>query len=323
MRKESVIFVAGGETLIGAAILRVLKQQGFENVHGAAGAQVDLCRATAVESFFARHRPEYVFHAGGRSGGIAANTKWPADLAYDNLLGSVHVVHAAHGHGAKRLLYLASSCSYPRLCPQPMQETMILTGPLEPTNEAYAVAKLAGMKLCQAYRQQYGDDFFVGIPANAFGPGDDFSPEDSHVIAALIRRFHEAKLRGDPAVAIWGTGRPRREFIYADDLAAACIFAMQHYQEAAPVNLGGGVDLSIAALAEKIRDLVGFAGRLEFDASRPDGMPLKSLDSSRLLSLGWRPAFDIEEGLRRTYEDFLQLDARGGISTARNERRPA
>ena len=205
MRKTSVIFVAGGETLIGAAIVRVLRQQGYQRVYG---EQLDLANAMAVDSFFARHRPEYVFHAGGRSGGIAANTKRPAELAYDNLLGSVHVVHAAHTFAARRLLYLASSCSYPRLCPQPMREEDLLTGPLEPTNEAYAVAKLAGMKLCQAYRQQYGDEFLVGIPANAFGPGDDFSPEDSHVIAALIRRFHEAKLRGDPLVSIWGSGRP-------------------------------------------------------------------------------------------------------------------
>ena len=321
MRKASVIFVAGGETLIGAAILRVLKQQGFENVLGGPGEHIDLCNATAVESFFARHRPEYVFHAGGRSGGIAANTKWPADLAYDNLLGSVHVVHAAHTTGVQRLLYLASSCSYPRLCPQPMQEAMILTGPLEPTNEAYAVAKLAGMKLCQAYRQQYGDEFFVGIPANAFGPGDDFSPEDSHVIAALVRRFHEAKLRGDAVVSIWGSGRPRREFIYADDLADACIFAIEHYRDAAPLNLGGGTDLSIAELAEKIRAIVGFTGKLEFDVSRPDGMPLKSLDSSKLLSLGWRPTLDIEDGLRRTYEDFVNAPA--GPAVCRSSPAPA
>ncbi len=307
MRKTSVIFVAGGETLIGAAIVRVLRQQGYQRVYG---EQLDLANAMAVDSFFARHRPEYVFHAGGRSGGIAANTKRPAELAYDNLLGSVHVVHAAHTFAARRLLYLASSCSYPRLCPQPMREEDLLTGPLEPTNEAYAVAKLAGMKLCQAYRQQYGDEFLVGIPANAFGPGDDFSPEDSHVIAALIRRFHEAKLRGDPLVSIWGSGRPRREFIYVDDLADACLFVMEHYRDLAahgacsPVNLGGGTDLSIAALAEKIRDVVGFAGRLEFDATRPDGMPLKALDSSKLLALGWRPTLAFDDALRRTYESF-------------------
>ncbi len=305
MRKTSVIFVAGGETLIGAAILRILKQRGYENLLGGPGEQVDLCSAAAVDSFFVRHRPEYVFHAGGRSGGIAANMKRPAELAYDNLLGSVHVVHAAHTCGARRLLYLASSCSYPRLCPQPMQEENLLTGPLEPSNEAYAVAKLAGLKLCQAYRQQYGDEFLVGIPANAFGPGDDFSPEDSHVIAALIRRFHEAKLRGDPLVSIWGSGQPRREFIYVDDLADACLFVMEHYHDAGPLNLGGGTDLSIGALAKKIRDIVGFAGRLDFDASRPDGMPLKALDSSKLAGLGWRPTFDFDDALRRTYEAFL------------------
>ncbi len=306
MRKASVIYVAGGETLIGAAILRVLRQQGYENVLGGPGEEVDLTIAAEVESFFARHRPEYVFHAGGRSGGIAANTNWPAELARDNLLGSVHVIHAAHACRVRRLLYLASSCSYPRLCPQPMREESLLAGPLEPTNEAYAVAKLAGLKLCQAYRQQYGDDFFAGIPANAFGPGDDFSPEDSHVIAALIRRLHAAKSAGAASVCIWGTGRPRREFIYVDDLADACCFVMEHYRDDAPINLGGGTDLSIAALAEKIRDIVGFSGKLEFDASRPDGMPLKALDSSKLLRLGWRPTLDFDQGLRRTYEDYLR-----------------
>jgi GDP-L-fucose synthase len=302
VRKASVIFVAGGETLIGAAILRALKRQGYDN---ALGEQIDLCSAASVESFFDRHRPEFVIHAGGRSGGIAANARSPAELAYDNLLTAAHVVHAAHTHGVRRLLYLASSCSYPRLCPQPMKEEDLLTGPLEPTNEAYAVAKLAGMKLCQAYRQQYGDDFFVGIPANAFGPGDDFSPEDSHVIAALMRRFHEARSRGDAVVSIWGTGRPRREFIFVDDLADACLFVLEHYHDAAPLNLGGGTDLSIAVLAEKIRDVVGFAGRLEFDDSRPDGMPLKALDASKLLRLGWQPIVDFDDGLRQTYEAFL------------------
>jgi GDP-L-fucose synthase len=313
VRKAAVIFVAGGETLIGAAILRVLRQQGCERVLGGPDGPLDLCSAAAVDAFFARHRPEYVFHAGGRSGGIAANTKRPAELAYDNLLGSAHVVHAAHTYGARRLLYLASSCSYPRLCPQPMQEENLLSGPLEPTNEAYAVAKLAGMKLCQAYRQQYGDEFLVGIPANAFGPGDPDlivkkggSPEDSHVIAALLRRFHEAKLRGDAAVSIWGSGRPRREFIYVDDLADACLFVMERYRDAAPLNLGGGTDLSIRALAEKIREIVGYSGGLEFDASRPDGMPLKALDSSKLLGLGWRPKFAFDDALRRTYEAFLR-----------------
>jgi GDP-L-fucose synthase len=306
MLKTAVIYVVGGETLIGGAILRVLREQGYENVVGAPTHRLDCCNAAAVDEFFSRHRPEYVFHAGGRTGGIAANTKVPAELAYDNLLGAAHIVHAAHVHGVKRLLYLASSCSYPRLCPQPMREEHLLSGPLEPTNEAYAVAKLAGIALCQAYRQQYGDDFLVGIPANAFGPGDDFSPEDSHVIAAMLRRLHEAKLRSDAQVSIWGSGRPRREFIYVDDLADACRFIMENYRGTSPINLGGGIDLSIGELAEKVKGVVGFVGRLEFDSSRPDGMPLKALDSSKLLELGWQPTFDFEDGLRRTYEAFLR-----------------
>ena len=225
--QTSVIFVAGGETLIGAAILRVLRQQGYSCLLGGPGEQVDLCDAAAVDAFFARHRPEYVFHAGGVRAASpptpSIRPNWLTTTFWAAFTSSMPPCL----RGAQRLLYLASSCSYPRLCPQPMQEENLLTGPLEPTNEAYAVAKLAGLKLCQAYRQQYGDDFLVGIPANAFGPGDDFSPEDSHVIAALIRRFHEAKLRGDAAVSIWGTGRPRREFIYVDDLADACLFVMQ------------------------------------------------------------------------------------------------
>lgn len=306
MHQASVIYVAGGETLIGAALLRALRHAGCENLCGGPGADVNLLDAAAVASFFEQRRPEYVFHAGGRSGGIGSNTKSPAELAYDNLLATVHVVHAAHAHGVKRLLYLGSSCSYPRLCPQPMREADLMTGPLEPTNEAYAMAKLAGMKLCQAYRQQYGDEYLVGIPANAYGPGDDFSNADSHVIAALIRRFHEARQRGDSAVTIWGTGRPRREFIYVDDVADACLFVMRHYQGQEPINLGCGHDLSIGELAEKVRNVVGFAGRLEFDASRPDGMPLKALDSSKLRQLGWQPTVDFDTGLRRTYEAFLR-----------------
>lgn len=306
MQKDAIIFVAGGDTLIGSAIVRALLRQGCSKVRGGPAEPLDLCDAAAVESLFMRVKPDYVFHAGGLSGGIGANTKRPAELIRHNLLASVHVIDAAHRYGVKKLLYLASSCSYPRLCRQPMREIDLLGGPPEPTNEAYAMAKLAGIKLCQAYRQQYGDNFIVGIPANAFGVGDDFSPEDSHVIGALLRRFHEAKERGRTAVAIWGTGSPRREFVFADDLADACIFVMRSYSDCDPINLGGGTDLSIRELAEMIARVVGFRGTLEFDASKPDGMPLKALEASKLTALGWRPKVPFEEALAKTYESYLE-----------------
>jgi len=304
LKKQANIYVAGGQSLIGAAILRQLVLQGYKNVTGWPGEEPDLTDAVQVDAFFARTAPEYVFLAAGKSGGIGANQKYPAELISHNLLVACHVVQSAYRHGAKKLLYLASACSYPRHCPQPMRVESLLTGPLESTNEAYAMAKLAGIKLCQAYRQQYGANFIVGIPANAFGPGDDFSPEDSHVIPALIRKLHEAKALQTPFVELWGSGTPRREFIFADDLADACIFVMREYDEPEPINLGGGVDLSIRELAEIVREVVGYAGELRFDTSRPDGMPRKALDSSELRALGWRPKFDFRSALAATYEWF-------------------
>lgn len=299
--------MAGGETLIGAAILRELRRQGYEHVVGGPGDEPDLTDARRVDEFFTNQRPEYIFLAAGRSGGISANRKFPADLMLDNLLVECIAIRAAYRHGVGKLLYLASSCSYPRECPQPMREEYLLTGPLEPTNEAYAVAKIAGIKLCQAYRQQHRANFIGGIPANAFGPGDDFSLEDSHVIAALMRRMHEAKLVGAAHVEIWGTGHPRREFVYADNLAEACVLAMQAYDEAAPINLGGGADLSIAELAAMVKEVTGFRGDLSFDTTRPDGMPVKLLDSSKLLALGWQPRVDFASALKATYEWFLEF----------------
>jgi len=304
--KQSRIYVAGAEALIGAALVRQLDRQGYRNLVGQPGDAPDLADGAQVDAFFARTKPEFVFFAAGKSGGIRANQKYPADLMIDNLLAACHVIQAAHRHGVKKLLYLASSCSYPKHCPQPMRVESLLTGPLEPTNEAYAVAKLAGLKLCQAYRQQHGANFICGIPADAFGPGDDFSPEDSHVVPALIRRMHEAKLAHAASVEIWGTGSPRREFIFADDLADACLFAMRHYDGPEPLNLGGGSNLSIKELAETIQAVVGFAGELRFDTSKPDGMPLKGLDSSRLLALGWRPQTPFRDALEATYQWFLR-----------------
>jgi len=311
MQRDSRIYVAGGETLIGAAVIRRLEHQGYAGLCNHRAEEFDLTSAQDVDAHFQRMRPEYVFFAAGRSGGIAANMRFPADLMRDNLLSSVHVINAAHRYGVRKLLYLASSCSYPKLCRQPMRVADLMSGTVEPTNEAYAVAKLAGIKLCQAYRRQYGDDFIVGIPANAFGPGDDFGLENSHVIAALIRKMHEAARREDDRVEIWGTGSARREFIFADDLAVACIHVMLHYSHEEPINLGGGPVLSIGELAGIIRRVVGFKGRLEFDPSKPDGMPMKALESSRLEGLGWRPQVDFDDALRITYQSYLDHGPQG------------
>ncbi len=304
MRKQAV-YVAGGQTLIGAALLRRLAAHGFQHLIGG-DHEPDLTYRGAVEKFLEKHRPAYIIVAAGKSGGIAANVKYPASFMYDNLVASTNIIHAAHEHGVKKLLYLASSCSYPRQCPQPMAIEQLMTGPLEPTNEPYAVAKLAGLKLCQAYRQEYNADFIVGIPANAFGVGDDFSAEDSHVIGALIGRMHNAKLRNEPSVVIWGSGSPKREFIFADDLADACLFVLQNYSSASPINLGGGDAVSIAELAAMIKQVVGYRGELKFDTTRPDGMPLKALDSRPLQALGWKPATPFASALEQTYEDYLK-----------------
>jgi GDP-L-fucose synthase len=301
MNPESRIFVAGPGTLIGSALVRRLGEQGFTHLVGATDGP-DLLDAHAVDRFFAAERPEYVFVAAGRSGGIDANQKYPADLMLENLLVAAHLVPAAWTHGAAKLLYLTSSCTYPKHAPPPMRPESLWTGELEPTSAAYATAKLAGARLCDAYRHQHGARFIVGIPADAFGPGDDFSPESSHVVAALIRRMHDARERGDTALDVWGSGAPRREFIYADDLADACIAAMLRYEGAAPVNLGTGIGTSIRELAELVRDVVGYRGSLWFDTTRPDGMPCKALDSTVLHGLGWRPARDLRAALASTYE---------------------
>ncbi|MEG4339896.1 GDP-L-fucose synthase [Microcoleus sp. D3_18_C2] len=305
MDKNANIYVAGGQTLIGAALLRQLEQQGYKHLAGLPPAEPDLTDREQVSDFFASNKPDYVFLAAGKSGGISANQKYPADLMLDNLLVVCNVIDSAHRCGVKKLLYLASSCSYPKHSPQPMQVESLMTGTLEPTNEAYAVAKIAGIKLCQAYCQQYGANFISGIPANAFGIGDDFSLEESHVIPALIRKMHEAKIADAEFVEIWGTGTPRREFILADDLADACLFIMDKYDEKKPINIGGGLDLSIKELAELIKDAVGYRGLLRFDTSKPDGMPLKALDSSKLSSMGWQPKTSFYAAVSLTYDWFL------------------
>lgn len=310
LERHAKIYVAGGQTLVGAAILRELTRQGHMNIVGRPEKEPELTDAFQVDAFFARTAPDYVFVVAGKSGGIGANQRCPAELIYNNLLVECHVIHNAYRYGAKKLLYLASSCSYPKYCPQPMRTESLLTGSLEPTSEAYAVAKIAGIKLCQAYRQQYGVNFISGIPGDAFGLGDDFSRENSHVVAALIRRMHEAKELGLEFVEIWGTGIPRREFIFADDLADACIFAMCEYDDSKPINLGGGSDLSIRELAELIKEVVGYRGQLRFDRSKPDGMPLKILDSSKLKEMGWRARTPLRSALSTTYDWFLQIEQR-------------
>ena len=299
MRPESRIYVAGGRTMIGRAIVRRLVAAGFRPV--ASDDEPDSADLAAVERFFDRHRPEYVFVAAGRTAGIGGNLAHPADLMTDNLLVAAHLIPAAARQKVAKLLYLASSCIYPKQERHPLQTSALWSGPLEPTSAAYATAKLAGVALCDAYRRQHGLPFVSGIAADAYGPGDDFTPENSHVVGALLRRFDEAARSRAASVDVWGSGRPRREFIYVDDLADAAIFAMTMYDGAAPINLGTGVDTSIADLAREVAAVVGYEGEIRFDSSRPDGMPFKSLDSSLLHGLGWRPSWTLRRGLEETY----------------------
>lgn len=300
------IYVAGGQTATGSALLRRLAAQGFTQLVGVADDEPDLGDRVAVERFFARERPEYVFVAAGRTAGIGGNQRFPADLMLDNLLVAGHLIPAAYRSGVTKLLYLSSSCTYPKLAPQPFRPGSLWTGPVEPTSGAYAVAKLAGLKLCEAYRQQYGATFITAISADVYGPGDDFSPDNSHVVAALLRRMHEAREADAPAVEIWGSGAPRREFLYVDDLADATIFTMRHYEGDEPLNLGTGVVTSIGELAPLVREVVGYRGELRFDPSRPDGLQFKGLDSTPLREMGWRPGWTLRPGLERTYEWFLE-----------------
>lgn len=313
MQCDDAILVTGAETLIGSAIARRLRDAGHTRVSAVDSAS--LRESTSARSAVKEAQDGYVFDASGTSGGIKLNMEKPADLMFDNLYCAANLLTAAHAVGVKKLLYLASSCGYPRVCDQPMREASLFAGPVEPTSAPYATAKLAGLVLAQAYRKQYGDDFVVGVPANAYGPGDDFSPEGGHVIASLMQRFHRAKLRKDASVQVWGTGTPRRQFIYVDDLADACIFAMRHYSDASPINLGAAGDISIRELADILRRTVGFAGELAFDATKPDGAPLKSLDTRKLDELGFRPSWTIERGIEETYRWFVQNEPRSADLT--------
>ncbi len=306
MNADDRIYVAGHRGLVGSAVVRRLEGAGARTILTATREQVDLRDQAAVNYWFKANRPEYVYLVAGTVGGILANSTRPAEFIYDNMLIHATVVHAAHLYGVKKLLYLGSSCIYPRLCAQPMREEALLTGALEPTNEAYALAKIAGIKLCQAYRRQYGANFISAMPTNLYGPNDNFDLTQSHVLPAMIRRFHEAKTNGAAEVVIWGTGSPRREFLHVDDLADACVFLMDRYAEEPHINVGTGEDLNIRELAEMIRAVVHPKAALTFDASKPDGMPRKLLDVSRLHALGWRHRIGLREGVETTYRWFLE-----------------
>jgi GDP-L-fucose synthase len=312
MDQEARIYVTDPGSFIGSSLIRVLQDRGYKDLMPLSGDEPEIGDRASVDEFFRETRPEYVYLTAGRSAGIKGNISYPAELMLDNLLIECNVIDSSFRHGVKKLLYLASSCCYPRDCPQPMREEYILTGSLEPTNEAYALAKIAGIKLCQAYRAQYGAKFITAIPANIFGPGDDFSQDDSHVIAALINRFHEARHQGLDVVDVWGSGKPRRDFIYVDDLAQACLFLMENYESNEPINIGSGRGVTIRELAELIKGLVYSDARLSFDISHPDGMPEKVLDTSRLKDLGWSASGDLAGSLARTYEWYEKMKARSG-----------
>ena len=305
MPKDARVYVAGHAGLVGSAIMRRLERGGYSHVLTATRRELDLRDQGAVNEWFEAHRPDYVFLVAGTVGGILANSTRPAEFIYDNLMIHGTVVHASHLTNVTKLLYLGSSCIYPRHATQPITEEQLLTGPLEPTNEWYAVAKIAGIKLCQAYRRQYGSDFISAMPTNLYGPNDNFDLASSHVLPALIRKFHDARATAANEVEIWGTGSPMREFLHVDDLADACLFLMENYSDDSHINVGTGVDLSIRELAEKVRQIVNPSASLRFDTSKPDGTPRKVLDVGRLRNLGWSPSHDLDSGIRSTYEWFL------------------
>lgn len=307
MEKDSKIYVAGHKGLVGSAIIRKLQTEGYSNLIVRTRKELDLCKQSEVEQFFSNERPEYVFVASAKVGGILANSTYPAEFIYMNLAIQLSVIHSAYLFGVRKLLFLGSSCIYPKITPQPMKEESLLTGALEPTNEAYAIAKIAGIKMCQAYNTQYGTNFISAMPTNLYGPGDNFDLQTSHVLPALIRKFHEAKLSGK-SVTIWGTGKPLREFLYVDDLADACHFLMNHYDASEIINIGVGKDISIRELAELTGDVVGHKGDIVYDHSKPDGMLLKRLDVSRINALGWKATTDLRDGIARTYQWYLKAD---------------
>ena len=310
MEKNAKIYVAGHRGMVGSAICRALQAQGYTNLVLRTSKELDLRRQDKVENFFAQEKPEYVFLAAAKVGGIVANDRHPADFMYDNMIMEMNVIKAAYDNGVKKLMFLGSSCIYPRMAPQPMPESCLLTSSLEQTNEAYALAKISGLKYCEYLNRQYGTDYISVMPTNLYGPNDNYHPEHSHVLPALIRRFHEAKEAKAPYVTCWGTGSPLREFLYVDDLADACVYLMNTYSGNETVNLGTGKELSIRELTELVAKVVGYTGEIRWDPTRPDGTPRKLLDVSKLERLGWRYKTELEEGIRLSYDDFLHSEMR-------------
>ena len=306
MERKSKVFVAGHRGMVGSAIMRKLRQEGFDNVIVKSSGELDLRNQQAVMDFFEKERPEYVFIAAAKVGGILANNSLRAEFIYDNIQIAANIIHAAWVYKVTKLLYLGSSCIYPKFAPQPLKEESLLTGFLEPTNEPYAIAKIAGIKLCEAYRDQYGCNFIAAMPTNLYGQGDSYHPQYSHVLPAMLRKFHEAKVNNASFVEIWGTGKPFREFMYVDDLADACYFLMQSYNDRLFMNVGTGEELTIADLARTVKRITGFEGELKFDDSKPDGTPRKLMDSSRLHQLGWKHKISLEEGIKKAYKFFLE-----------------
>ena len=308
MKNSSKIYVAGHQGMVGSAICRKLKKEGYHNLIGKTSSELDLRLQQDVVSYFEKENPEYVFLAAAKVGGIMANNQYRAEFLYDNLMIEANIIHAAYLNGVKKLLFLGSSCIYPKLAPQPLKEESLLSGYLEHTNEPYAIAKIAGIKLCDSYRSQYGCNFISAMPTNLYGPNDNYDLNSSHVLPALIRKFHEAKKLKSPEVVLWGTGKPLREFMHVDDLASACLFLMDHHDDAGFLNVGTGKEISILELAELLSDIIGYQGRIEFDTSKPDGTPRKLMDSSRLTNKGWNPSIPLVEGIQKVYQELKNED---------------
>ncbi|MEY2792408.1 MAG: hypothetical protein RJA76_400 [Bacteroidota bacterium] len=305
MDKSAKIYVAGHRGMVGSSIVRALQKQGFQQIICRTSAELDLKNQQAVFDFFEKEKPEFVFLAAAKVGGIVANNTYRADFLYENLAIQNNVIHASYLNGVRKLMFLGSSCIYPKLAPQPLKESYLLTGLLEPTNEPYAIAKIAGIKMCEAYRDQYGCHFISVMPTNLYGPNDNYSLENSHVLPAMIRKFHEAKTEGKASMTLWGTGSPMREFLHADDLASACLFLMENYDEKELVNVGTGIDVSIKDLANLVKQIVGYEGEIIWDTNRPDGTPRKLMDVSKLNALGWNYQINLKEGIQLAYQDFL------------------
>ena len=308
MDKQDKIYVAGHRGMVGSAVVRRLEKDGFTNIVTRTSRELDLTEQQAVREFFAQEKPAYVVLAAAKVGGIHANNTYRAQFLYENLMIQNNVIHASHEQGVKKLLFLGSSCIYPKMAPQPLKEESLLTGPLEPTNEPYAIAKIAGIKMAESYRRQYGDNYISAMPTNLYGPNDNYDLNNSHVLPALIRKFHTAKVKGEPTVTVWGSGSPRREFLHVDDLADACLFLLKNYNEELFVNVGTGEDLTIRELAELIKDIVGFEGELVWDSSKPDGTPRKLMDVGRLHAMGWKHQIGLREGITAVYAEFAKSE---------------